>query len=114
MKPAIRNWQSQPPSGGWAIDYTLPGTEQKWFFQGLPNAIVEGIADVQQANKVFVGYGPIWDMCNAIWTKRDPHRALSYTTSTGEGKQKLVSGAIQSPSSRSAMRARISKPCSRC
>ena len=114
MKPAIRNWQSQPPNGGWAVEYVLPGTEQKWFFKGLPNAIVEAIADVQQANKIFDGYGPIWDMLNKIWTTRDPHRALDYTLSDGTRKQRLVSGKIVPPTSRAALRARISKPCSRC
>ena len=114
MKPAIRNWQSQPPSGGWAIEYTLPGTEQKWLFKGLPHAVVEGIADVQGANKVFEGYGPIWDLCNAIWTKRDPRRALSYTTSSGARQFLRVSGAILDPRNRSAMRARVTKPCGRC
>ena len=114
MSPAIRGWQNQPPQGGWAIDYTLPGTEQKWLFKGMPHSIIEGIAEVQQANKVFDGYGKIWDMANAIWTKRDPHRALSYTESTGAKKPMLVSGSIVNPKKRSTLRAKITKPCGRC
>jgi hypothetical protein len=110
MKPAIRNWQSQPPTGGWAIEYTLPGTDQKWLFQGLPHSIVEGIAEVQGANGIFKGYGPVWDMANAIWTKRDPKRALSYTESTGD----RITSSSPAPLSRSTTRARVTKPCARC
>jgi len=113
MSPAIRNWQAQPPSGGWSIEYTLPGTEQRWLFKGLPHAIIEGIAEVQQANGIFDGYGPIWDMANAIWTKRDPDRALGFTTTSGQRVQKLV---VTSPAklSRTTLRAAATKACGRC
>ena len=110
MSPAIRNWQSQPPPGGWSITYTLPGTDQKWVLPGLPNKIVLGIAEVQKANGIFQGFGVVWDYCNAIWTERDPARALPYSTSKG-GR---VQPARTTTMSRSTVRAKQSKGCSRC
>jgi hypothetical protein len=117
FSPAIRNWQSQPPNGGWAIEFILKdkdGHPHKWYFKGLPNAIVEAISDVQKANDIFDGYGPVWDHCNAIWTKRDPKRATSYSTISGTKINSTTSKAFIKPQSRTAHRARVSKPCGRC
>ena len=109
MSPAIRGWQNQPPPGGWAITYTLPGTDQKWTLSGLPNKIVLGISEVQKANNIFEGYGVIWDYCNAIWTARDPARALAYRDSVG-----VQQVAAATAMSRSTARAKVSVGCTRC
>jgi hypothetical protein len=111
MKPAIRNWQSHPPPGGWTITYTLPGTSQQWVFAGLPGKVVGAIADVQRANGIFAGFGPIWDLCNAIWTERDPVRALPYNTSAGQPVQPAQTSYTMP---RSTARAKQSVGCRRC
>ena len=118
FSPAIRNWQAQPPVGGWALTYSITdgsGEEHKWFFQGLPHSIIEGVAEVQKANNIFDGYGKIWDWANDTWTKRDPKRALSYSREDGTYvASPMVSGAVASPTIRGARSARVTKPCSRC
>jgi len=81
LAPAIRNYQSQPPNGGWGIDFELGG--QHWWVKASPYKMVEKIAGIQKANGKFDGYAPIWDMLNQIWTNNDPKRALPYADSKG-------------------------------
>lgn len=109
MSPAIRGWQNSPPPGGWSIKYTLPGTTQEWFLTGLPNKVVLGIAEVQKANDIFEGFGPIWDLCNAIWVARDPARALPYRTSKGVPQETAAHRL-----SRTVARSKVSHGCSSC
>lgn len=91
--PLIKQWQSRPPAGGWGIKYELLG--QVWTIDGpTPQRIVEQIAQIQRQNRAYSSHQAIWDYCNAIWTERDPARAVVQKASPApRGDTKPVSTA---------------------
>jgi len=75
--PAIKQWQNRPVPGGWGFIYKIG--EQQWALDGpTPQRIVDQIVQIQTTNRVFQGVRPIWDMCNEIWQKKAPERAIKF------------------------------------
>lgn len=73
MQPLLKNWKNFPPNGGWGMQISVKG--QNFQVGGLmPSEVVEKIAKLYRVNGLFKGIGPIWDMCNSVWCKRDPAR----------------------------------------
>ena len=96
-EPAIRNWESMPPSGGWRISIGIKG--QTFNFTGSPHSIVSGIAGVQKRNNDYRGDEWIWNHCNSVWCARSPERCLEKgritMSNTVSGKSKVLTYLAQ-------------------
>ena len=74
-KPAIKQAENRPPTGGWSVIYHEKG--QKFDVAGRsPSKIVETIIEIQKINHTFKSVDAVWDYCNDIWRSRDPKRAI--------------------------------------
>jgi hypothetical protein len=98
--PAIRNWQMQPPQGGWSVTVSFRGYER--FLNGSdPHQILSQAKAFARG----VGHTPepweIESMLNGVWTSRDPGRALPTAvhkpTTEGSRKKAATSPAYHGP-----------------
>jgi hypothetical protein len=74
-EPAIRNWKTQPPAGGWGFTYTGPNG-QKFQCSGITaNRVIAQLTDILKMNAWYVSDAHTWATANDIWTARSPDRA---------------------------------------
>jgi hypothetical protein len=74
-KPAIKQADNRPPTGGWSIIYIEKGQKFDCSARSAYK-VVELITEIQKINHTFTTIDAVWDYCNDIWRARDPKRAI--------------------------------------
>lgn len=72
--PAIRNYETRPPVGGWGVEYTLRG--QKFTLTGGWNVVAQKLARLQKRNGEFRSMDDVFEYLNNAWCAKDPERCM--------------------------------------
>lgn len=98
FEPAIRNWKNQPPAGGWPFTY-IAENRQRFFIESHdPKRCVELLTDILRLNKWFISDAHTWAIANAVWTSRDPKRAMAGATLADLPKREDLEPVRKAPS----------------
>lgn len=73
--PTIKNYQQQPPTGGWAVDYTFRG--QNFYFTGNWRQVADQVRRLHAKNGSRIGTNEIFKELNALWCAKDPARCMT-------------------------------------
>jgi hypothetical protein len=100
LGPAIRNWETMPPPGGWSLSYIFNGNSFGVTGQSA-HSIVEGIAAILRNNGVKFDHAKreeVWAFCNGIWCARDPKRCLTKPLQPNEAAKVMGDHRKKTPS----------------
>lgn len=83
--PAIRNYETRPPVGGWGVEYIYRG--QKFDMTGGWRTVAQKIERLHKRNSDPITMDAIFDYLNPIWCSRDPGRCMPPAQRTAEMKR---------------------------
>lgn len=73
--PSIKNYQNQPPTGGWNVIYEFRG--QEFPFTGHWRQIATKVKRLHAKNGSRISTEEVFKQLNAIWCARDPGRCMT-------------------------------------